>query len=147
MFAVGASAAEVTQRLQAERAAAVGVLLPGSEVVSADFERAVQRTDEAITWFRGLRGELGGSPGDVRAVLARADAGLADVQAQRQWVRGDGPVGVCQTNGVTRVVEGYLRFAVRRPSKAISKAFRAGFQRMVHRRRPCPVGSRLITAR
>ncbi|MFI6165103.1 hypothetical protein ACIA59_34750, partial [Micromonospora haikouensis] len=31
---------------------------------------------------------------------------------------------VCQTNGVTRVVEGYLRPAVRRPSKAMSKAFR-----------------------
>src|SRR2546423_926416 len=54
---------------------------------------------------------------------------------------------VCQTNGVTLLVENYLRPADRRPSKVISKALRAGFQRIVQRRRPCPVGSRLITAR
>ncbi|MDG9674779.1 nitrate- and nitrite sensing domain-containing protein [Micromonospora sp. DH14] len=94
LFAVGASATEVTQRLQAERIAAVGLLLPGSKVKPADFERAVQRADEAISGFRVLRGDLEDPPGGVRAVLARADAGLADVQAQRQRVRGDGPVAL-----------------------------------------------------
>jgi hypothetical protein len=59
----------------------------------------------------------------------------------------DRQVRVCQTNGVTHAVEVYLRPAERRPSKVISKAFNAGFQRMTQRRRPCPVGSRLITAR
>jgi hypothetical protein len=42
-----------------------------------------------------------------------------------------------QTNGVTLVVVDYFRPADRRPSKVISKAFRAGFQRIVHRRRRC----------
>ena len=74
--------------------------------------------------------------------------GVDEATGRRANVRnGHGAKRVCQTNGVTRVVEGYLRPVVRRPSKAISKAFRAGFQRMVHLRRPCPVGSRLITAR
>lgn len=35
---------------------------------------------------------------------------------------------------------------VSRPSKAIWNAFNGAFQRMVHRRRPAPVGSRLIKA-
>lgn len=35
---------------------------------------------------------------------------------------------------------------VSRPSKAIWNAFNGAFQRMVHRRRPVPVGSRLINA-
>jgi hypothetical protein len=54
---------------------------------------------------------------------------------------------VCQYNGVTQVVENYLRAGASRPSKVISKAFSAGFQRIVQRLRPWPVGSRLITAR
>lgn len=36
-----------------------------------------------------------------------------------------------QTSGATRVVEGYWRAAESRPSKVISKAFRAVFQRVV----------------
>ncbi|WP_406414689.1 transposase [Streptomyces halstedii] len=48
---------------------------------------------------------------------------------------------VCQKRGVTGVVEGYWRAAERRPSKVISKAFRAVFQRMVQRAWPLPVGS------
>ena len=40
----------------------------------------------------------------------------------------------------------YLRPADRRPSKAISKALRAGFQRMAQRLRPVPVGSKLMMA-
>ncbi|MER6016346.1 hypothetical protein [Streptomyces bluensis] len=45
------------------------------------------------------------------------------------------------------VVEGqWLVVGVRRPSKAIWKAFRGAFQRIVQRRRPLPVGSRLISA-
>ncbi|MEU2133166.1 transposase, partial [Streptomyces sp. NPDC018352] len=35
-----------------------------------------------------------------------------------------GKAGVCQTSGVTRVVEGYWRAAESRPSKVMSKAFR-----------------------
>lgn len=49
-------------------------------------------------------------------------------------------------SGVTRLKGNYLRPAARRPSKAISNAFRAGFQRMVQRLRPAPVGSRLMIA-
>ncbi|MFG1918153.1 nitrate- and nitrite sensing domain-containing protein [Micromonospora sp. NPDC048898] len=94
LFSAGASATEVTQRLQAERIAAVGLLLPGSTVKPAEFERAVQGTDEAISRFRVLRGELDDAPGGVRGVLSRADAGLADVQAQRQRVRGDAPAAL-----------------------------------------------------
>ena len=41
----------------------------------------------------------------------------------------------------------YLRPADRRPSKAMSKALRAGFQRIIQRRWPVPVGSRLMIAR
>ncbi|MEU8333702.1 nitrate- and nitrite sensing domain-containing protein [Micromonospora arborensis] len=104
LFSVGASATEVTQRLQAERITAVGLLLPGSKVTPADFERAVQRADEAISRFRLLRGELEDPPGGVRAVLARADAGLADAQAQRQRVRGDGPVALSAVAFGYRVV-------------------------------------------
>jgi hypothetical protein len=37
--------------------------------------------------------------------------------------------------------------ALRRPSNVMSKAFRAAFQRFVHRLRPFPVGSRLLIAR
>jgi hypothetical protein len=53
---------------------------------------------------------------------------------------------VCQTNGVTRVEGNYLRPAARRPSKAISNAFNAGFHRIVQRLRPAPVGSKLMIA-
>lgn len=41
----------------------------------------------------------------------------------------------------------YRWVAVRRPSKAMSKAWRAGFHRLVQRFAPFPVGSRLMTAR
>ena len=34
-----------------------------------------------------------------------------------------------------------------RPSKAMSKAFKAAFQRLVQRRRPRPVGSKLTTVK
>jgi len=48
---------------------------------------------------------------------------------------------------VTDLGVGYLRPAERRPSKVMSKAFRAAFQRLVQRARPRPVGSRLIVVR
>src|SRR5438445_7370499 len=59
----------------------------------------------------------------------------------------DAPDGVCQVNGVTSVSVVYLRPALRRPSKVMSKAFRAAFHRLVQRWRPRPVGSRLMIAR
>ena len=40
-----------------------------------------------------------------------------------------------------------MRPADRRPSKVISKAFKAPFHRFIQRFCPVPVGSRLITAR
>ena len=40
-----------------------------------------------------------------------------------------------------------MRPALRRPSKVMSKAFRAAFHRLVQRWRPRPVGSRLMIAR
>src|SRR5262245_60844632 len=45
------------------------------------------------------------------------------------------------------LVVGYFRPAERRPSKVMSKALRAAFQRLVQRCRPRPVGSRLTTTR
>jgi hypothetical protein len=44
-------------------------------------------------------------------------------------------VRVCQENGVTQLVENYFRPVESRPSKVMSKAFNAGFQRIVQRRR------------
>ncbi|MGC5054587.1 nitrate- and nitrite sensing domain-containing protein [Micromonospora sp. DT48] len=93
-FTVAMSAAEVTQRLQAERIAALGLLLPASKVTLADFERIVQDTDQVVMRFRALRAGVGELPGGVRAVLARADAGVADIAAQRQRARGEGPVAM-----------------------------------------------------
>ena len=55
-------------------------------------------------------------------------------------------VRVCQL-GVTDFVLIYFRPAERRPSKAMSKAFSAGFQRIDQRRCPAPVGSRLMMSR
>ncbi|SCL13035.1 Signal transduction histidine kinase [Micromonospora nigra] len=94
MFSASAAAAEVTQRLQVERIAAVGLLLPGSKVTSADFERAVQDTDRAVSRFRERRDRLDDLPESVRVVLTRVDAGLADMRAQRQRVRGEGLVSL-----------------------------------------------------
>lgn len=97
MFAASAAGAGVTQRLQAERNAAVGLLLPGSTVTPADFERAVQDTDRALSRFHEQRDRLDRLdelPESVRVVLARVDAGLVDMRAQRQRVRGDGQVSL-----------------------------------------------------
>lgn len=94
MFIVGGVAAEVTQRLQAERNAAVGLLLPGSTVTPAAFERAVQDTDRAVSRLHQQRDRLDEFPESVRVVLARVDAGLVDMGAQRQRVRGDGLVSL-----------------------------------------------------
>jgi hypothetical protein len=52
----------------------------------------------------------------------------------------------CQLFGATEFWLIYLRPAESRPSKAISKAFSAGFQRIDQRRCPAPVGSRLMIA-
>src|SRR5208282_1643067 len=52
---------------------------------------------------------------------------------------------VCQVNGVT-VEWFYFRPADSRPSNVMSIALRAAFHRFVHRLRPFPVGSRLMTA-
>ncbi|MGW0504040.1 nitrate- and nitrite sensing domain-containing protein [Micromonospora sp. NPDC003241] len=94
LFGASAAAAEVTQRLQAERIAALGLLLPGSKVTPADFERAVQDTGDAVSRFRERRGGLESLPTSVRAALGRVDSGLSDVSAQRQRVRGDGAVSL-----------------------------------------------------
>ncbi len=53
---------------------------------------------------------------------------------------------VCQKSGATGIVEGYWRAAERRPSKVMSKAFRAVFQGMVQRAWPLPAGSRDMIA-
>ncbi|MEU9507753.1 nitrate- and nitrite sensing domain-containing protein [Micromonospora sp. NPDC048170] len=94
MFIAGGAAGEVTQRLQVERNAAVGLLLPGSTVTPAAFERAVQDTDRAVSRFHEQRDRLDDVPESVRLVLTRVDAGLMDVGAQRQRVRGDGLVSL-----------------------------------------------------
>lgn len=89
-----------------------------------------------VAWPRPTTAEVAvpASPG----ATARAGEVPAPVQAGK-WV--------CPVNGVTRSCSGQLRAAVRRPSKAMSKALRAAFQRAIQRLRPVPVGSRLITAR
>lgn len=94
MFSASVAAAELTQRLQVERIAAVGLLLPGTKVTAADFERAVQETDRAVARFHQQRDRLDDLPASVRAVLTRVGAGLVDVGAQRQRVRGDGLVSL-----------------------------------------------------
>lgn len=94
MFSASVAAAELTQRLQVERIAAVGLLLPGTKVTAADFERAVQETDRAVARFHQQRDQLDDLPASVRAVLTRVGAGLVDVGAQRQRVRGDGLVSL-----------------------------------------------------
>ena len=53
---------------------------------------------------------------------------------------------VCQLKGVTGF-QSYFLPALRRPSKVMSKAFRAAFQRLLHRCLPRPVGSRLMMTR
>jgi hypothetical protein len=50
-------------------------------------------------------------------------------------------------NGLGLGLSKNSRVTARRPSTAMSKALRAGFQRIIHRRRPCPVGSRPMIAR
>jgi hypothetical protein len=57
-------------------------------------------------------------------------------------------VRVCQVIGVTGLCcGGYCLAADSRPSKVISKALSAAFQRLDQRLRPVPLGSGLITAR
>ncbi|MEV4830582.1 nitrate- and nitrite sensing domain-containing protein [Micromonospora sp. NPDC049257] len=94
MFIATVAAAEVTQQLQVERNTAVGLPLPGSNVTQADFERAVQDTDQVVSRFHEQRRRLDALPESVRVVLARVEAGLADVARQRQRVRGDGLVSL-----------------------------------------------------
>ncbi|MDG4784984.1 nitrate- and nitrite sensing domain-containing protein [Micromonospora sp. WMMD1102] len=94
LFDVASAAGQATQRLQAERIAAVNVLLPSSTATAADFERAAQATDAAIADFDAERSGLVDPPAGVRAVLDRVDAGLADVESQRQRVRGEGVVAL-----------------------------------------------------
>ncbi|CAM5588087.1 DDE endonuclease OS=Kitasatospora aureofaciens OX=1894 GN=HS99_0008300 PE=4 SV=1 [Kitasatospora aureofaciens] len=53
---------------------------------------------------------------------------------------------VCPANGVTQVDLYYRRPMESRPSKVISKAFSAAFQRVVQRLRPAPVGSSAMMA-
>lgn len=74
----------------------------------------------------------------------RCEPGLADgaghrrvVVARRGWLHRFGHGGR----------PGQPRAAVRRPSKAMSKAFNADFHRLDQRARPLPVGSRLIVVR
>ena len=67
----------------------------------------------------------------------------------QHWPRAGGSVSI---NGLTgsallRVNLGYFVGSIMRSGKAIVKAFTAPFHRFDQRRRPLPVGSRLITAR
>jgi signal transduction histidine kinase len=92
LFAVARSAAVVTQRLQAERVAAAGVLVPRSGISAAVFERAVRQTDAAVVEFRRAQGGIAQVPPGVAGVLARAEAGLRDLDGARQRVRGESRV-------------------------------------------------------
>ncbi|WP_353963846.1 transposase [Streptomyces sp. NBC_01242] len=79
-----------------------------------------------------------------------------DVSAEslRAWVKKAKAAEVTETGGKGLYSERwdsvdcfYRRPAVSRPSKVMSKAWSAAFQRMVQRLLPVPLGSRLITAR
>ena len=72
---------------------------------------------------------------------------LSTLEGQRFDVAFHSTHGVCQVNGVTGSCWCYFRPADRRPSKVISKALSAAFQRLDQRRCPLPVGSRLMIAR
>ncbi|MEU8613297.1 hypothetical protein AB0C29_35465, partial [Actinoplanes sp. NPDC048791] len=65
---------------------------------------------------------------DLLMLTCSGDEGLYRIEIADPWravYRGVQLGGRdCQTNGVTAGVKGYLRAAVRRPSKVISKAFR-----------------------
>ncbi|MDT0432965.1 hypothetical protein, partial [Streptomyces salyersiae] len=69
---------------------------------------------------RAARDRLANTPAHSVGILARE-------------LRRAGLARVCQKSGVTGVVESYWCAAERRPSKVMSKAFRAVFQRMVQR--------------
>lgn len=99
---------------------------------------------EAVRNGLTLHWSSGAVEGNVCRLKAikRAMFGCANFDLLRRRV-----LWVCQEIGATRLVVNSLRPGERRPSKVISKALTAGFQRIVQRRRPCPVGSRLITAR
>ncbi len=94
MFSASVAAAELTQRLQTERIVAVGLLLPDTEVTAADFARAVQDTELAAWRFHQQRTWLEELPPSVQTVLVRVDGALAEVEAQRQRVQGEGLVSL-----------------------------------------------------
>jgi len=71
---------------------------------------------------------------------------------ERDWRLESSPGGpdrhpwVCPTFDVSDLASWWV-VGVSRPSNAIAKAFRAGFQRMIHRARPRPLGSSDLVAR
>jgi hypothetical protein len=87
------------------------------------------------------------SPRSPRRVRARRN----DLDGDERWatITGEegGWVGFMRAGYPPFRPSGYLPPADRRPSKVISKAFNAAFQRLDQRFCPAPVGSRLISAR
>ena len=84
-------------------------------------------------------------PAAPRRVRARRN----DLDGDERWatITGEeGGVGFMRADPPVRP-SGYLPPADRRPSKVISKAFNAAFQRLDQRFWPVPVGSRLMIAR
>lgn len=94
LFEVGSAAAEATQRMQAERAAAAGVLLPESGAQPGVYEQRIGQTDQAVAEFRRHRQGLDEPPPGVAAVLARVDNDLRDLEGQRLRVRSGGQVAL-----------------------------------------------------
>lgn len=86
------------------------------------------------------------APRSPRRVRARRN----DLDGDERWatITGEEGVGRFHESGPPPLSgSGYLPPADRRPSKVISKAFNAAFQRLDQRFCPVPVGSRLISAR
>jgi hypothetical protein len=83
------------------------------------------------------------------ATLARIEAGLRRYAGVPMLAPAGGTWRAGPVNSTVEVILNgvYFRPADRRPSKAISKAFKAAFHRFVQRCRPRPVGSRDIVVR
>lgn len=121
-----------------------------SALSRADDRRdAVGGYDQAAYFFHEahVRWHLGDKDGSIVS-LRRSNTARSPLERQGHLhCLGVTERQVCKGFRGTRLCGGQSRAAVRRPSKAMSKAFRAGFQRRPQRWRPLPEGSRLMTAR
>lgn len=85
MVDAAAAAAELTHRLQRERAAATALVAGQGDRVA--FQETVAATDTAVTRFREQRSRLSSVPGNARAALDRADRSIEELPSLRAQAR------------------------------------------------------------